>query len=97
MASVQVLGQPGAVVGHDHEVTRPIRAVDHEIREQRFGVEAEPLERGDRPPLIDGHLRDDLAQTQLRGCACGSSGAAVCGAMGVITWERGRGEGARGR
>ena len=30
-------------------------------------------------------------------CACGSSGAAVCGAGGVMTWERGRGEGARGR
>jgi hypothetical protein len=32
-----------------------------------------------------------------RSCACGSSGAAVCGAGGVMTWERGRGEGARGR
>ena len=30
-------------------------------------------------------------------CACGSSGAAVCGAGGVMTWERGPGEGARGR
>jgi len=30
-------------------------------------------------------------------CACGSSGAAVCGAGGVMAWERGRGEGARGR
>jgi hypothetical protein len=30
-------------------------------------------------------------------CACGSSGAAVCGAGRVMAWERGRGEGARGR
>ena len=29
-------------------------------------------------------------------CACGSSGAAVCGAGGVMTWERGRGEGREG-
>ena len=29
--------------------------------------------------------------------ACGSSGGAACGAGGVMTWERGRGEGARGR
>jgi hypothetical protein len=47
-------------------------------------VAAEPLERGDRPPLIDGHLRDDLAQIQLRGCACGSSG----GGGGVGGWGR---------
>ena len=33
----------------------------------------------------------------LKCCACGSSGAAVCGAGGVMAWERGRGEGARGR
>jgi hypothetical protein len=32
----------------------------------------------------------------LRG-PCGSSGAAVCGAGGVMAWERGSGEGARGR
>ena len=30
-------------------------------------------------------------------CACGSSGAAGCRAGGVMAWERGRGEGARGR
>jgi hypothetical protein len=29
-------------------------------------------------------------------CACGSSGAAVCGAGGVMAWERGRGEGREG-
>jgi len=30
-------------------------------------------------------------------CACGSSGAVGCGAGGVMAWERGRGEAARGR
>ena len=35
-------------------------------------------------------------QARLR-CAYGSSGAAGCGAGGVMAWERGRGEGARGR
>jgi len=30
-------------------------------------------------------------------CACGSSGAAACGAGGVMAWERGCREGARGR
>ena len=30
-------------------------------------------------------------------CACGSSGAAVCGAGAVMSWGTGRGEGARGR
>ena len=30
-------------------------------------------------------------------CACGSSGAAACGAEGVMAWGRGRGEAARGR
>jgi hypothetical protein len=29
-------------------------------------------------------------------CACGSSGAAVCGAGGVVTWERGAGKGREG-
>jgi hypothetical protein len=59
---------------------------------------------------VRGWGRDDLG-TGARGrgararralmsttrCACGSSGAAVCGAGGVMTWARGRGEGARGR
>jgi carbonic anhydrase len=33
----------------------------------------------------------------VMGCACGSCGAVVCGAGGVMAWERGRGKGARGR
>ena len=39
----------------------------------------------------------DLEERLAGSCACGSSGAAVCGAGGVMAWERGRGEGARGR
>ena len=47
-------------------------------------------------PLTAGRARSARPEANVR-CACGSSGAAVCGAGGVMTWERGRGEGARGR
>ena len=40
---------------------------------------------------------NEMNRDMLSRCACGSSGAAVCGAGGVMAWERGRGEGARGR
>ena len=38
-----------------------------------------------------------LIVTPKARCACGASGGAACGAGGVMAWERGRGEGARGR
>jgi len=48
------------------------------------------------PPLITQYVAARQAQRKL--CAVpGSSGAAGCGAGGVMAWERGRGEGARGR
>jgi hypothetical protein len=46
---------------------------------------------------LDGLDEQSLGALPVLGCACGSSGAAVCGAGGVMAWERGRGEGARGR
>ena len=38
---------------------------------------------------------DGLAEARF-GCACGSSGAAGCGAGGVMAWERGAGKGREG-
>jgi hypothetical protein len=56
-------------------------------------------------PTLDGldfqlRLTAGGATTSLHdsfGCACGSSGAPVCGARGVMAWGRGRRRGARGR
>ena len=51
-----------------------------------------------RPPTNAVVLSlDEKTQIQALSCACGSSGAAGCGAGGVMAWKRGRGEGARGR
>jgi hypothetical protein len=52
---------------------------------------------GDREVQIAAARIGAERYVELIRCACGSSGAAVCGAGGVMTWERGRGEGARGR
>jgi len=47
-------------------------------------------------PLTAGRARSARPEANVR-CACGSSGAAVCGAGGVMARERGRGEGRGGR
>jgi hypothetical protein len=73
------------------EDLRASRAGQHGIRDQRG-------------PLVTGQRLESNAVPRAtfgygppRRCVCGSSGAAVCGAGGVMAWERGRGEGARGR
>ena len=47
-------------------------------------------------PLTAGRARSARPDAHVR-CACGSSGAAVCGAGGVMAWGRGAGAGERGR
>jgi hypothetical protein len=49
--------------------------------------------------VLDAGTCEEVADGRglLIRCACGSSGGAVCGAGGVMAWERGRREGARGR
>ena len=47
--------------------------------------------------VVGGHVLYSHVVAVEGGCACGSSGGAACGAGGVMAWERGRGEGARGR
>ena len=70
----------------------------------RIGLEDGPIEemlaQGGREGDLTVHHGESGYRTLGEGhpgCACGSSGAAVCGAGGVMAWERGRGEGARGR
>jgi len=41
-------------------------------------------------------MRPFLRSISLALCACGSSGAAACGAGGVMAWERGAGKGREG-
>ena len=46
--------------------------------------------------LTAGRARSARPEANVR-CACGSSGAPICGAGGVMAWGRGRRRGARGR
>jgi N-methylhydantoinase B len=73
---------------------RPNHAVWHMLRDN---IRASDLVVGDREVQIAAARIGAERYVELIRCACGSSGAAVCGAGGVMTWERGRGEGARGR
>ena len=64
-----------------------------------FRAKRQPLLVGSSPLPRFGRRVRFLMVSMLIGatsCACGSSGAAVCGAGGVMTWERGRGKGREG-
>ena len=79
---------------------RPEPSCVQQLRETEVAVRALGLQF----QLFDVRAPGDLesafagmAKTRATAAASGSSGAAVCGAGGVMTWERGRGEGARRR
>ena len=85
-------GPPGPPLPHGDGDTRQHdrvgRRADRAQRRRRCGEEARA-----RLTQSSGGLRT----VHVPCCACSSSGGAACGAGGVMAWETGRWEGARGR
>src|SRR5437867_3226361 len=73
------------VVRHDDAVMGASRAVDHEVLEERLRVKTEPLEGGDRPLLLGGHLGDDLAQAEITSSAEDVSGQHSTETVGPVS------------
>ena len=87
----------GAIVGAPHVIAQP------RVQWRMSTAWSPVLDNLQGAALLLAKLVEETSGGRFRievfagGCACGSSGAAVCGAGGAMAWERGRGEGVRGR